>query len=93
MKNIQISYDLFCKLLQYHLMDMDEFGEEIRKELDEKLNAMVMHDLYTKSKTAPTDSEREEARQKYLDRRGVQEDFRWDPLSKEGHRNVARPCR
>ena len=32
--------------------------------------------LYT-SKTAPTEEQREQARQEYLDRRGVPESFRW----------------
>ncbi len=36
-----------------------------------------MRDLYGKFKTAPTEEERERARKEYLDRRGVQESFRW----------------
>ena len=39
--------------------------------------AMVERELYTRSKTAPTEEEREKARQEYLDRRGIPEDFRW----------------
>ncbi len=77
MKTVKISYELFMKLLQYHLMDSDEYEDEIRKELERKMDTMVMHDLYSKLKTAPTDSQREEARREYLDRRGVPDDFRW----------------
>ena len=36
-----------------------------------------MHELYEKYKTAPSEEEREKARQEYLDRRGVHPDFRW----------------
>ena len=46
-------------------------------ELEKKLDKMVMRDLYGKSKTAPTEEEREQARKEYLDRRGVPESFRW----------------
>ena len=40
------------------------------------MNAMVERELYTRSKTAPTEEEREKARQEYLDRRGIPENFR-----------------
>ena len=33
--------------------------------------------VYTQSKTAPTEEEREKSRQEYLDRRGIPESFRW----------------
>ena len=45
--------------------------------LEKKLDAMVMRELYTKYKTALTEEEKEKARKEYLDRRGVQESFRW----------------
>ena len=35
------------------------------------------YELYAKYKTAPTEEEREQARQEYLDRRGVPKSFRW----------------
>lgn len=77
MKSVQISMDLFRKLLLYHVGLDDSGAEEIRKELEKKLNAMVQHELYAKYKTAPTEEEREKARLDYLDRRGVPESFRW----------------
>lgn len=42
-----------------------------------KLNHMIEHDLYTKFKTAPTNEQKEEARQEYLERKGISSDFRW----------------
>ena len=77
MKNIQIPQELFMKLLRYHLLDDDSCTEDVKKGLEQKMNTMVERELYTKSKTAPTEEEREKARQEYLDTRGIQADFRW----------------
>ena len=77
MKNIQIPQELFMKLLRYHLLDDDSCTEDVKKGLEQKMKTMVERELYTKSKTAPTEEEREKARQEYLDTRGIQADFRW----------------
>ena len=77
MKNVQIPQELFMKLLRYHLLDDDSCTEEVKNGLEQKMNAMVERELYTRSKTAPTEEEREKARQEYLDRRGIPEDSRW----------------
>ena len=45
--------------------------------LEEKLDALVRHELYTKYKTAPSEEEQEKARQEYLDKRGVTASYRW----------------
>ena len=56
----------------YRHREEDESCEkEIKKELEKKLDKMVMRDLFGKSKTAPTKEERERARKEYLDRRGT----------------------
>ena len=77
MKKVQISRDLFIKLIKYHHFDMYEYEDDIKSELEKKLNLMVMREYYTTYKTAPTEKEREKARKKYLDEKGVQESFRW----------------
>lgn len=77
MKNVQISKELFIKLIKYHHFEMYEFEDEIKNDLEKKLNSIVMREHYTTYKTAPTEQEREEARKKYLDERGVPESFRW----------------
>ncbi|MEY8312975.1 complexin-2 [Oscillospiraceae bacterium 42-9] len=64
-------------LVEYHLAFDDDYAEEIRQGLERKLDALVRHELYAKYKTAPTAEEREQARQAYLDQRGVFPDFRW----------------
>ena len=58
---MQISEELFIALLKYHLVEIDDVLPEIKKGLEEKLEAMVRRDLYTKYKTAPTEEEREKA--------------------------------
>ena len=77
MKNVQIPYELFVDLVLYHLNGEVDFDEEIQQGLERKLDAMVRHELYAKYKTAPTEEEREAARQRYLDERGVPDSFRW----------------
>lgn len=77
MKNVQIPYDLFVSLLKYHLMNDNSLEEEIRQGLEKKMDAMVRHELYEQYKTAETEEERESARKKYLDKRGMRDSFRW----------------
>jgi hypothetical protein len=77
MKNVQISYELFLSLLHYHLLDDSSKEESIKDGLEKKLDALAKHELYGKSKIAPTEEEREKARQEYLDRQGIPDSFRW----------------
>ena len=85
MKNIQIKKELFIKLIQYFYSEeigydneeLFDLEREIKSELQKKLDRVSMRSYYTAYKTAPTEQEREEARKKYLDERGVPESFRW----------------
>lgn len=72
-----IPEELFGKIIKYHLLDQEQGADDIRKGLEKKLDAMVNREVYSKSKTAPTKEEREKFRQEYLDRKGMQESFRW----------------
>ena len=72
-KNIQIPMELFMAIVKYHLFDMDEYAEG----LETKVEAAYRRELYSDYKTKADPKEREQARQKYLDERGVPEDFRW----------------
>lgn len=78
-KNVQISFSLFMDLLDYFVLEISEAEayKRIVDGLNQKIDKMIMHDLYEKYKTAPTEEEREAARQEYLDKRGVMDDFRW----------------
>ena len=77
MKQVQISQELFVQLIHYHLMEDNSYMDEIRIGLGKKLDAMVLQELYEKSKTAPTEAEREKSRKEYLDRKGIPDSFRW----------------
>lgn len=77
-KQVQIPLKTLFSLLNYFLVEpREEDRIAIEKALNEKLEALIRHDLYTKSKTLPTEEEREKARQEYLDRIGMHQDFRW----------------
>ena len=85
MKNIQIKQELFIKLIQYFYSEeigydneeLFDLEREIKSELQKKLDKVSMRSYYTTYKTALTEQEREKARKKYLDERGVPESFRW----------------
>lgn len=77
MKSVQIPEELFIQLVKYHLLDDDLWQDEIKSGLERKLENIINRMTYTDYKTAPTEEEREKARQKYLDRKGYREDFRW----------------
>lgn len=77
MKSVQMPEELFIQLVKYHLLDDDLWEEEIKTGLERKLENIINRMTYTDYKTAPTEEEREKARQKYLDRKGYHEDFRW----------------
>ena len=54
-----IPEELFGKIIKYHLLDQEQEADDIRKGLEKKLDAMVNREVYSKSKTAPTEEERE----------------------------------
>lgn len=78
MKNVLIPYELFLELTLHHLNGIDGFENDIRRGLTKKVNALLDRKLYTKYKTAPTEAQREQARQEYLNRRSIPESCRWD---------------
>ena len=85
MKKIQITQDLFVKMIKYFYgdefeIDDDELVElyrDIKKGIDQKLDAISRRSYYTEYKTADTDEAKEQARQKYLDAVGMHKDFRY----------------
>lgn len=77
MKQIQIPEELFVLLMKYHLLDIDEVQSEIKKGLMDKMDSITMRSIYSQYKTAPTEEEKQKARQEYLDKRGMIGSFRW----------------
>ena len=77
LKMIQIPESLFVALMKFHILGIEDCLPEIKSGLEQKYEAIMRRELYTKSKTAKTQAEREEARKAYLDKVGMHRDFRW----------------
>lgn len=67
MKSIQIKPSLFFMLHSYFVHGSVEYHDEITIGLEEKMEKMLLHKLYTDSKKAPTEEEREQAKHEYLE--------------------------
>ncbi len=75
--NVMIPFKLFFLLYRHFVLGMPDREDEIRTQIMKKCDAMLNHYLYTKSKTAETEEEREKARQEYLELVGILKDFRY----------------
>ncbi len=78
-KQIQIDYELFLDICDYFYSDTAPEGyeaDEIRKQIDKKIEKIINRELFTRYKRAPTGAEREKARQAYLDQRGFTSGYR-----------------
>jgi LmbE family N-acetylglucosaminyl deacetylase len=76
-RKIQIPEKVFYELVKFHLLGETDAEEEIKTQLEKKLDALADHQLYTRSKKAASQNEREQARKEYLERRGISAAFRW----------------
>lgn len=76
-KQIQIDEDLFILLCRYFIGGVTDLHIQITGGLQTKLDKIALHDLYTKSKESITDDLKEQARQAYLEAKGIPENFRW----------------
>ena len=76
-RKVQIPEKVFYELVKFHLLGETDAEEEIKTHLLKKLDALAEHQLYTRSKKAASQNEREQARKEYLERRGISASFRW----------------
>lgn len=76
-KNVLIPAELFGNLIKYHLFGIKDLEDTIRSGLEAKMERYEDHRLYSLSKMSPDPKEKEEARKKYLERKGILEEFRW----------------
>ena len=76
-KQIKIDEDLFRMIYQYFIYGREYETELIKAGLKDKMDKMILRNIYTESKTAESVEERENARKDYLDRKEIPEDFRW----------------
>lgn len=84
-KSVQIDTQLFLTLYNYFFDDnapQDYEADEIRRKLQEKVDKLIDREIFTQYKRASTPQEREEYRQRYLDRKGILRDFRTDTEQK-----------
>lgn len=80
-KQVQISLELFSALVDYFYPDNEKeypVGyevDEIRKQLSEKMQSIINRELFTRYKTATSQTERERYRREYLKQRGFSNAF------------------
>ena len=77
MKSVNISVVLFFYLYDYFVYGDESKHDEITARLRDKMDRMHRHKLYSDSRTADTEEEREAARNKYLDLAGIPDDYRY----------------
>lgn len=78
-KKVTIPADFFNDLFMYVYMELKDEKRlrNIKEGFEQYVDNQVTRELYSKSKTAPTEEEREKARIEYLDKKGIHKDFRW----------------
>ena len=70
--------DCHCiRIYQYFIYGREDETELIKAGLKDKMDKMILRNIYTESKIAESVEERENARKDYLDRKEIPEDFRW----------------
>ena len=93
-KNIQLPLsaflDLYRLIAALESFELDTDTRAIAKRLDTvidaKIESMQRRSAYSAYKTAPTEEEREAARQEYLDLAGIHEDWRWSAEWEQSYR-------
>lgn len=75
-KQIQIDRELFINLCDYFLGGEEELADNIKEQLDSKLDKLIARELFTKYKRSTTGAEREQARQAYLAHKGILQAWR-----------------
>lgn len=78
-KKVTIPETLFVDMCKYLYSDEPtvEQRKKIGKGIQQYLDNKVDRELYSMSIVAPTEEQREKARQEYLERKGIPKDFRW----------------
>lgn len=77
---LDMTYGQLLSLLLYlgnNLGNLDPAEQDLYDLIVDKVKRIMEHDLYSVYKTASSEAEREEARRKYLDSKGIPQDFRW----------------
>ena len=75
-KSVLIPAALFADLVKHHLLDMEGLEARIKSGLEAKLDRNEEHRLYSEYKMSSDPEKKEEAKKRYLDKKGVPEEFR-----------------
>lgn len=75
---IELDQELFKNLLLTCGDYEDPALKELYRILTDKLERMILREQYTAYKTSLDPEQKEQARQRYLDGKGIPEDFRWN---------------
>lgn len=76
-KYVKIPKEIFFKIGRFLITREEDLCEEILGYYEKKLNKMQDHKLFSTFKTSDDEEEVETARNEYLDRKGIPEDFRY----------------
>ena len=71
MKKVQISYDLFMKLMRYFCLEKEDLHDEIRQAIEAKIDSMASRQRYAQAMAAGDDQERRELLQEYYDKKNL----------------------
>ena len=77
MKNVMIDQELFLDLIRYFCFGQTDKEISITERLADKLNKVAAREYYNMYLTAKSPEEKRDAMNKYLDTKGVPEDFRF----------------
>lgn len=92
-RNIMIDFGLFTDMVRFVLDhgDLDDYDYNlIMDRVQDKIEALVRRDLYSKYKSGATAEERSAARREYLEEIGLSDPFRW---TDDQDINVTHPAR
>lgn len=81
MQKVQIDLELFIDICDFFFSETapeDYKATEIKEKLSEKIDKIITREIFSRYKRLPTGTEREAARQEYLERKGILQSFRTD---------------
>lgn len=84
MQKVQIDLELFIDICDFFFSETapEDYkaykATEIKEKLSEKIDKIITREIFSRYKRLPTGTEREAARQEYLERKGILQSFRTD---------------
>ena len=86
-RKVQIPAALFSQMVLYimdHKDPSDLMYQEILRGIEQKMDSIHRHNLYTAYKTEHNLEKKEQARKEYLDSAGIPSSFRWEEYTSSG---------